>query len=122
MKKIILASVLVAAASSAYSAASQTFCGGTAGSGQAVTLGSAAATSDFVKSTFTPKCSANTFVSGEDLGSAYRVGSTSSKGKTRYAGGAGGGAVVAAGTCNVPTACAATDATAAMQSTYAATS
>lgn len=124
MKKVILGSVLAVAAMSAQAAASQTFCSGgsVAVTGTAITLGSTAQTSDFVKSVFTPKCSANTFVTGEDGGSWYRVGSTSSRGKTRYAGGSGGGTVVAAGACGVPTACTTTDASTAMQTTYAATS
>lgn len=121
MKKVILASVLAVAAMSAQAAVTQTFCSGTAGSGAASNV-NAATDANFVKSAFTPKCSANTHVTGEDGGSWYRVGSTSTKGKTRYAGGSGGGAVVAAGACIVPTLCSVSDATTAMQSTYAATS
>ena len=117
MKKIILASVLAAAAMSAQ-AASQTFCSGTAGTGASI----AGATANFVKSTFTPKCSANTHVTAQDDATYYRVGSASTKGKTAWAGGTGGGAVVAAGTCGGATACAVSDATAAMTSTYASTS
>ena len=121
MKKVILASVLAISAVSAHSAASQTFCSGTPGNGSAVTLGTAT-DQNYVKSTFTPKCSANTHVSGEDGGSYYRVGAGSAKGKTRYAGTSAGGAVVAAGACAAATGCAVSDATTAMTSTYAPTS
>lgn len=123
MKKVILASVLAAAAMSAQAAdVTQVFCsGGTAGSGTAANVNTAT-DANFVKSAFTPKCSANTHVTGDDGASWYRVGSASVKGKTRYAGGSAGGAVVAAGACSTPTACAAADASAAMTSTYAATS
>lgn len=122
MKKVILASVLAVAAMSAQAAAvSQTFCaGGAAGSGAAANVNTAT-DANFVKSTFTPKCSANTHVVGRDDGSYYRVGSGSTKGKTAFAGGTGGGAVVAAGTC-ASTGCVLSDATTAMTSTYAKTS
>lgn len=122
MKKVILASVLAVAATSVYSAASQTYCsGGTAVSGNTAAV-STTSGQDFIKSSFTPKCSANTFVSGQDGGSYYRVGSGSAKGKTRFAGTSVGGAVVAAGACASATACVASDASNAMVSTYAATS
>lgn len=121
MKKVILASVLLVAAASANSATTQVFCSGTAGNGSAANL-TTNATDNFVKSTFTPKCSANTHVTGQDGGSYYRVGSGSIKGKTRYAGTSAGGAVVAAGSCAAASGCVATDASAAMTSTYAATS
>jgi hypothetical protein len=128
MKKVILASVLAAAAVSSISnanaaAATQTnLCTGAsaAGNGTAVTA-NAATDQNFVKTGFTPKCSANTFVSGEDGGTYYRVGSASSKGKNRFAGSSAGGGVAAAGSC-AASGCAAGDATTAMSSTYAPTS
>jgi hypothetical protein len=124
MKKVILASVLAAAAMSASmsvqaASSSQVFCSGTAGSGAAATI---TASTNFVKSVFTPKCSANTHVTGVDGDSYYAVGAGSVKGKTRYAGGSGGGAVVAAGSCSAATGCVASDASTAMVSSYAVTS
>ena len=122
MKKVILASVLAVSAVSAHSAATQVFCSGTAGNATAAAL-STVTTENFVKSTFTAKCSANTHVTGEDGGSYYRVGSGSIKGKTSYAGTSAGGAVVAAGPCGAATGCAVSDATTAMtNTTYAPTS
>lgn len=123
MKKVILASVLLISAVSAHSAATQSFCSGTAGNGPAAALGGADTTANYVKSTFTPKCSANTHVTGQDGGSYYRVGSGSIKGKTAYAGTSAGGAVVSAGACGAATGCAVSDATTAMtNTTYAPTS
>ena len=73
---------------------------------------------NFIKTGFTPKCSANTHVTGEDGGSYFRVGSGSTKGKTRFGGSSAGGGVISAGTC-AATGCAVSDATTAMQSTAA---
>jgi hypothetical protein len=70
---------------------------------------------------FTPKCSANVFLSGSDSSTFYRVGAGSSKGKNRFAGSTMGGGIAAAGSCAV-TGCSASDATTALASTYAATS
>jgi hypothetical protein len=123
MKKVILASVLAVVAMSANAAAvSATYCSAAAasGSGNAATLNSAT-DQNFVKSAFTPKCSANTHVTGEDGGSYFRVGSGSTKGKTRYAGTSVGGAVVAAGAC-AATGCVVSDAATAMVSSYAPSS
>ena len=124
MKKVILASVLAVAAVQAQAAAvTATYCAGAsaAGSGAAATINSAT-DQNFVKSAFTPKCSANTHVTGEDGGSYFRVGSGSTKGKTRYAGTSVGGAVVAAGACTAATGCVVSDASTAMQSSYAPSS
>ena len=123
MKKVILASVMgVAAVSSIGSAnaasTAQVFCAGTAGN--ALTAAAVTAATSFVKVAFTPKCSANVHLSGSDSDTYFRVGSASGKGKTMFAGSTNGGAVVPAGLC--PSTCAASDATTAMASTYAATS
>jgi hypothetical protein len=127
MKKVILASVLAASAASMMSnanaaAATATYCAASAqaGNGAAATVNSAT-DQNFVKVTFTPKCSANTHVTGEDGGTYFRVGSGSSKGKTTFGGSSAGGGVVAAGTC-AATGCVVSNATTAMQSTYAPTS
>ncbi len=128
MKKVILASVLAASAATVMTnanaaAASAAYCGAltAAANGTAATVNTAT-DQNFVKVTFTPKCSANTHVTGEDGGSYFRVGSGSTKGKTRFGGSSAGGGVVAAGSCASATGCLATDATSAMTSSYASTS
>ena len=105
MKKIILASVLAASAATAVSSANAAAVSGAAcpalavaGSGTAVAT-NAATDANFVKTGFTPKCSANTHVTYEDGGSFFRVGSGSTKGKTKFGGSSAGGGVVSAGTC-----------------------
>ena len=50
-------------------------------------------TPSFVVVPFTPKCSANTFVSFEQNAVAFVVGSASSKGKNAFLGSSGGGGV-----------------------------
>jgi len=98
MKNVIMGSVLAVAAVTSLSAnaATQAICtGGGAGNGAAVVSGT-----DFVKVGFTPKCSANVILTGEDVSSTvYRVGSASVKGKTIFAGSSLGGAVGNVGTC-----------------------
>jgi hypothetical protein len=114
MKKIILGSVLAVAAVTSVSvqAATQTFC-----SGGGATTGAAASVvaTGFVQQAFTPKCSTNVFLIGDDLSSTvYRVGAASAKGKSRFGGSSVGGAV--SGTiCASSTACVASDAAAAQQ-------
>lgn len=127
MKKVILATVLAASAVSMTTNANAAVVTGTicnaanaAGSGTGVATGSAT-DNNFVKTAFTPKCSANTIVVGEDGGTYFRTGSASSKGKNRFAGSSAGGGVAASGSCG-GTACAISDATTAMASTYAPTS
>lgn len=124
MKKVILGSVMAIAAATSVGTANAAstvtqFCSGTAGNGTAATT----QTSGFVKTVFTPKCSANTLVYGSDSDTYYRVGSASTKGKTTFAGSSNGGGVVAAGSCAASTGCVASEAgTTAITSTYAATS
>jgi hypothetical protein len=95
MKNIILGSVLAVAAVTSLSANAVTICGGgVATNGQAVTTGA------FVKVGFTPKCSANVFLDGNDKSSTvYNVSSGSAKGKKIFAGSTVGGAVSAVGDC-----------------------
>jgi len=106
MKKIVLCAVLATAAItplSANAAGEQTFCtGGAAGSS---TVTATASTSDFVKVAFTPKCSANVDLVGNDRSTTlYTVGASSRKGKSRFGGSTAGGSVVgspcAAATCS----------------------
>lgn len=109
MKKVILASVLAAAAvGSANAAVDVTVCTGNAGNGSAVASGATL----FVKVGFTPKCSANVYLFGEDNGIYYRVGSTSVKGKNAFGGSSNGGGI-AARVCGA-TPCAVSDATTAL--------
>ncbi|MRR49769.1 MAG: hypothetical protein EG825_02465 [Rhodocyclaceae bacterium] len=107
MKKVILASVLATVAVGAANAAVDvTACT----SGTAAAVNSSA--TGFVKVQFTPKCSANTVVFGEDNGTYYRVGSYSVKGKNAFGGSTMGGGVSA--TLCAGTSCAASDATTAL--------
>ena len=95
MKNVIMGSVLAIAAVtpiSANAAAAQFCSGGVAGNGATATF--ATDGTSFVKSTFTPKCSANVFLSGDDTSATvYRVGAGSAKGRTRFMGSSVGGAV-----------------------------
>ena len=98
MKNVIMGSVLAVAAATSLSAnaAAVSICsGGGAGNGQSVAAGT-----NFVKVDFTPKCSANVLLYGEDVSATlYKVGSASVKGKTIFAGSSLGGAVGNVGTC-----------------------
>ena len=89
MKNIILGSVLAIAAVTSLSANAADLCsGGAAGNGAAVAVGS------FVKVGFTPKCSANVYLSGIDQSSTiYAVAAGSAKGKKIFAGSTAGGSV-----------------------------
>lgn len=99
MKKIAIALCLGVASS--YAAAATWTAIGTAaevcagGTGAAVT---AVATS-FVKSAFTPKCSANTSVYFDATTSIAAVGSISTKGNQSFKGNSNGGAVVKHADC-----------------------
>ena len=115
MKKVILASVAVAAtviSASAQAAADTTFCtGGAAGSSSVV---ASTGTDKFVKVPFSPKCSANTFVVSEDSNTYYRVGASSAKGKFPVYGSTSGGGVLASTTSCAATGCTGTDAATAL--------
>jgi hypothetical protein len=111
MKKVILGSVMAVAALASVSSAqavTQTFCAGTPGN-SSVTASNGA--TSFVKVPFSPKCSANVHLAGDDNTTYYRTGAISTTGKTVFAGSTNGGGVSASGTCS---ACAASDATAAV--------
>ena len=100
MKNFICGSVFIMAAVASLSAnaAEQTFCDGTAAHTSATTA--TAADTGFVKVAFTPKCSANVFLVGNDRSATvYTVGSASIKGKTRFGGSSVGGSVGNVGTC-----------------------
>jgi len=94
MKKLILGSVAALAAISSLSAHAVTasFCNGGVAMNSPVTATSGP--TRFVKVAFTPKCSANVFLVGDDFSpTVYRVGSASVKGKTRFNGSTIGGSV-----------------------------
>ena len=97
MKNVIMGSVLAVAAISSLPANAADICtGGGAGNGASVTAG----TDAFVKVGFTPKCSANVLLYGDDASvTLYKVGSASLKGKTVFAGSSLGGAVGNVGVC-----------------------
>lgn len=74
-------------------------------SGSAIT-----ASANFVKVTFTPKCSTNVHLAYEQNNIAFAAAGGSSKGKTFFGGHSGGGGVVKAGDC-AATGCTAANAT-----------
>jgi hypothetical protein len=96
MKKIIIVSVLALASSSVFAA---TACG--AASPPVGTLVPGSAT-NFVRSDFTPQCSANTHVVYTDDATAQKLygGSASVKGKSYYGGSTNGGAIQKVGDCS----------------------
>ncbi|MCM8625674.1 hypothetical protein [Accumulibacter sp.] len=115
MKKVILGSVLAIAAVTSFSvnAAAVSVCSG--GSAANPTYTFTAGTS-FVKVAFTPKCSANVFLVGNEQGpTLFTVGSGSAKGRNRFAGSSVGGSVANIAPCTggANDTCNATDATAA---------
>lgn len=115
MKKVILASIAVAATVAtgmAQAAADTTFCTGAAAGSSTVSASSG--TDKFVKVQFSPKCSANTHVVAEDSNTYYRVGAASGKGKFPFYGSTVGGGVVASTTSCAATGCVAADPTAAL--------
>ncbi len=119
MKKIILSSVVAVAAVSASSgvfassATASSFCNGTAGNS---TVTAATATDNFVKTAFTPKCSANVHLAGQDGMTYYRVGAANIKGGRAFMGSTAGGGVSSVACANTA-ACTAADATAAATNT-----
>lgn len=109
MKRIIFGASFVVAAmvSLPASAANQSICTAatTAASGAAVAAG------EFVKVGFTPKCSANVFLTGNDQSPVlYTVGSASVKGKSYFEGSSVGGSVRRVGDCATANDCKQTDA------------
>jgi len=95
MKKIILGGVLAIAAAASMSANAATVCsGGIAKAGASIN----SVATGFVKTAFTPKCSANVLLNGVDISSTlYAVSAGSGKGKKVFVGSSAGGSV-----CNLP--------------------
>lgn len=121
MNKIIVGLSLCVASSVALAASAQV-CTGTAGSGAQVTetLGLITGTAGFVKTPFTPKCSANTLVYFAQSANSAAVGSVSTKGNQIFGGNSSGGAVAKTGDC--ASACATGDASGAADAQLTASS
>lgn len=115
MKKVILASVLTMSAmvSMDASAVTVTICAAPPASANGTADTGWATATSFVKTSFTPKCSANVHLVGNDMTTYYGAGSASAKGKNIFIGSTAGGGVSAYGSC------AATGCTAANASTAA---
>lgn len=115
MKKVILASVALAAVASsnmANATASGTVCSaGPAGAYATVS----SATDLFVKVPFSPKCSSNVFLQYNDQNSYFAVGSASTKGKNTFNGSTAGGSVKAHAVCSGATGCSSSEVTTALQ-------
>lgn len=111
MKKIILASVLAVSAVGAHAAASA-ICAGIPTAVTAVTADASTATvaTTFVRIAFTPKCSNNVHLIGDDGTIYYRVGAASIKGKNAFGGSSTGGAVQPYGSCAGTSGCVSGDA------------
>ena len=105
MKNVIMGSVLAVAAVTSLSANAVVVCSGV----EAKTGVSFSAGTMFVKQGFTPKCSANVFMDGEETSATvFRAGAASAKGKHYFGGSTVGGAVGNMGACGDP-ACLQTD-------------
>lgn len=110
MKKVMILSFVAAAAISGQASAvtGATICAAasTSQSGSAV----AADTTGFVKVAFTPKCSANVFMSYGQSGTSFGSIAASAKGKFSFGGGTGGGGVKSSAACST-SGCTSTDTT-----------
>lgn len=107
MKKIILTSVVAIAAVSSMNANATS--GSVCAAPTAAQNGTAPTTGSFIKTAFTPKCSANVYLVGDDQNTYYGAGSASSKGKNIFQGSTAGGGVAASGSC-ATTGCTSTNA------------
>lgn len=110
MKKIILASVMAAGAIASGSANATAICSGPGSAGPANANPGIVAGTDFARTAFTPKCSANVYLKADNAVTYFRVGSASGKGSRSFMGSSAGGSVTSSATC---VACTATDASAA---------
>ena len=107
MKKLIVASALAVFSTMSFAAATNV-CDGLAASGNGTTINGGTAGTDFVLSTFTPKCSTNVFLAYDQNATVFAVASGSKKGKTYYSANTNGGGVTADGSCPA-TGCVKTD-------------
>jgi hypothetical protein len=115
MKKLITVVSLCVAASSSF-ADDFTTVGAVCTAGAGTAIGASVAT-NFVKTSFTPKCSANTSVGFVQNSNAAGVGAISTKGNQVFGGHTNGGAVAKTADC---TTCAAAQATGAATTALAA--
>lgn len=93
MKKVLVLLIGLAAAGQVFAQASGNVCTAAAISGDGTAVTPISGAPSFVVVGFTPKCSANTFVSFQQNSIAFVVGSASSKGKNAFVGSTGGGGV-----------------------------
>lgn len=113
MKNVVMGSVLAVAAVTSLNANAVAVCSGV-GAGDGAQFVGATNSTNFVKTTFTPKCSANVYMAGEETSATvFRVGSASLKGKNKFGGSTVGGSVGNMGVCTA-TPCGTGDATAAL--------
>lgn len=103
MKKLTLASMLIAAS---FGASATSICTGTAGNGNMGTQAHVPGTNYMVVD-ISPKCSQNVYLQGEDGtgGAFYAVASASAKGKNTFGGSTNGGAVKPGTACAIPGGC-----------------
>lgn len=118
MKKIIALSIALIAGPAF--AATNTVCSGNTAAVNGTTLDST--NSDFVVTTFTPKCSANVFLATNDNTTTFAVGAASAKGKSIFSGNTEGGAVAPTGTACASSGCTGTNATEAAAASMASAS
>lgn len=97
MKKVLILAAMAACAVSSQANATAACAGGT-GANYAFSVNSAT-DSQFVKTAFTVKCSANVYSNYSESATALGVVAGSAKGKNYFGGGTGGGGVAAMGTC-----------------------
>lgn len=97
MKKALILAAMAASAVSSQANATAACSGGTGGNYNFAV--NASTSSQFVKTAFTVKCSANVLSNYSESGTALGVVAGSSKGKNYFGGGTGGGGVGPMGTC-----------------------
>lgn len=98
MKKIAFLVTALLASAGSFAAATSICTGAVPNTASAVPVGT------FVIVTFTPKCSSNVMLQGNDLATYYTVAAASKKGKNAFYGSSAGGGIVP----NTAAACAAT--------------
>lgn len=97
MKKALILAAMAASAVSSQANATAACSGGTGGNYSFAVNSNTA--SQFVKTAFTVKCSANVLSNYSESGTALGVVSGSAKGKNYFGGGTGGGGIAPMGTC-----------------------
>lgn len=108
MKKALILAAMAASAVSSQANATAACSGGTGGNYSFAV--NSATDSQFVKTAFTVKCSANVYSNYSESGTALGVVAGSSKGKNYFGGGTAGGGIGPVGTC-ATTGCSTTEIT-----------